>query len=202
MVSCPVLRRWRRPAPGGHFFDRQLGCLPRRELDDPVHIDSGQVNVVRIDLARFDQFVDLRDGDAPGHGGDRVEVSGGFLEHEVAVAVAARSAHQRVVRDDGLLEHVFLLATEGGERTRLLRRGLHRDLAIRPVAPRQAALGDHGSDAAGGEERRDAGASGAQPLGQRALGRQLDLELATQVPAGEVLVLTDVRGDDPADPAL
>ena len=65
------------------------------------------------------------------------------------------------------------------------------------VPPRQAALGDLGADPGRGEERRDPGAARAHPLGQRALRRQLDLELAGQVLAGELLVLPDVRRDHP-----
>jgi hypothetical protein len=49
---------------------------------------------------------------------------------------------------------------------------------------RLLALGDHRADAGAGEERRDAGAAGAQLLGERALRRELELELA-----GEELAL-------------
>ena len=44
-------------------------------------------------------------------------------------------------------------------------------------------------------ERRDAGAAGAQPLGERALRAQLDLELAVEEQPLEDLVLADVRRD-------
>ena len=49
-----------------------------------------------------------------------------------------------------------------------------------------------GAVAGAGEERRDAGAAGAQALGQRALRIELELELAGQVLALEFLVLADV----------
>ena len=45
------------------------------------------------------------------------------------------------------------------------------------------------------------GAAGAQPLGQRALRGQLDLQLAGQVLPGELLVAADERADRAADPA-
>jgi hypothetical protein len=61
------------------------------------------------------------------------------------------------------------------------------------VAPGQPALGDLGADAGRGEEGRDPAAAGAQPLGQGALRGQLDLQLAGQVLAGELLVLADVE---------
>ena len=51
----------------------------------------------------------------------------------------------------------------------------------------------------GGVEGRDTGPAGAQPFGEGALRGQLDLELALEVLAGELLVLPDVGGDHPAD---
>ncbi len=54
------------------------------------------------------------------------------------------------------------------------------------------AFGDQGAVAGLGEERRDAGAAGAQLLGQRALRGELQLQLAGQVLALELLVLADV----------
>ena len=44
-------------------------------------------------------------------------------------------------------------------------------------------------------------AAGAQPLGEGALRDQLDLQLAGQVLAGELLVLADVGAGDPGDAA-
>ena len=53
---------------------------------------------------------------------------------------------------------------------------------------------------AGGEEGGDAGAAGAQPLGERALRDELDLELAGEELALELLVLADVGRRRPGDP--
>ena len=69
------------------------------------------------------------------------------------------------------------------------------------VAPGQSAVGDLGADAGRGVEGGDAGAAGAQPLGERALRDELDLQLAGQVLAGELLVLADVGAGDPGDAA-
>ena len=55
----------------------------------------------------------------------------------------------------------------------LLGRRREGDLAVGAVTPRQAAFGDRGADAGRGEERGDAGAAGAQLLGERALRREL-----------------------------
>ena len=57
------------------------------------------------------------------------------------------------------------------------------------------ALGDQRADAGLGEEGRDAGAAGADPLGQRALRVELDLDLAGQELARELLVLADIGAD-------
>src|SRR5699024_5208362 len=60
--------------------------------------------------------------------------------------------------------------------------------------------GDHRADAGRGVEGGDAGASGPHALGERALRRELHLELAGEVLAGELLVGADIRGRGPGDP--
>ena len=77
-------------------------------------------------------------------------------------------------------------------------RALH-DVDVAVELARLLALGDQRADAGAGEERRNAGAAGAQLLGQRALRRELELELAGQVLALELLVLADVARDHPLD---
>ena len=98
------------------------------------------------------------------------------------------------------LEHELLVALGGREDPDLLGGRGDRDVAVGVVLPGQAALGDLGADAGGGEEGRDARAAGPHPLGQRALRGQLDLELAGEVLPRELLVLADVRRDHPAHP--
>ncbi len=105
------------------------------------------------------------------------------------MAVADAGAHEREVGDDAALEHVVATV----ELARLLRRAGQGDRPVGGVAPRHAAVGDLGADAGRGVERGDPGAAGAQALGQRALRDQLDLELAGEELALELLVLTDVR---------
>ena len=80
----------------------------------------------------------------------------------------------RQVGCDALLQHV-LLAVE--------------DLGL-------LALGQLGAGGGARIEAGDAGAAGAQLLRQRALRRQLQVELARQHLALEFLVLADVGGDD------
>ena len=55
------------------------------------------------------------------------------------------------------------------------------------------AFADHGAGAGLGEEGRNAGAAGADALGQRALRIELDLELAGEILRGEHLVLARHR---------
>ena len=61
------------------------------------------------------------------------------------------------------------------------------------------ALGNQRADAGLGVEGRDAGAAGADALGERALRVELELELAGEVLLGEELVLAHVGTDHLAD---
>src|SRR5262249_1824116 len=67
--------------------------------------------------------------------------------------------------------------------------------AVRRVAQRQTAVADRGPRARWRVERRDAGASGTDALGERALRRELHLEFPREVLALELLVLADVARD-------
>ena len=128
---------------------------------------------------------------------ERVEVAADLLNTRLPWRSPFQARTSAKSHDDGLLEHV-VAATEA---THLLggRGDLDRPVAV--VPPRQAAVGDLGADAGRGVEGRDAGPAGPQPLGEGALRRQLDLELAAEVLAGELLVLADVGGHHPADAA-
>jgi hypothetical protein len=57
------------------------------------------------------------------------------------------------------------------------------------------AFGHQGADAGARVEGRDAGTTGAQPFGQRALGCELQLQFTGQVLAFELLVLAHVAAD-------
>ena len=172
------------------------------QLDDALHVDTGGVHVVGVQLARLHEVLDLGDGDPPAHRGQRVEVARGVAVDEVAVPVALPGPDQAEVGDQGLLEHELLVALGGREDPDLLGGRGDRDVAGVVVLPRQAALGDLGADAGGGEEGGDARAAGPHPLRQGALRGQLDLELAGEVLPGELLVLPDVRRHHPAQPLL
>src|SRR5262249_27373671 len=94
---------------------------------------------------------------------------------------------------DGLLQDVRASV----EFAHVLDRGCERYRAVGVVSPRQAALGDLGSDARGRIEGRHADPARAQTLGERALGGELDLEVAAEKLPGELLVLADVRAGHP-----
>ena len=103
----------------------------------------------------------------------RIEVARGLSIDEVAFGVGLPGVHDRQVGDDAAL-HDVLLAVE---------------LAL------FLALGDVGAGAGAGEEGRDAGAAGADALGQRALRVEFDLQFAGEVLLREQLVLADVGRD-------
>ena len=174
----------------------------RADLDNAAHVDAGQVHLIGIDLAWFDEFFDLGDADAPGHRGERREVAGGLVEDQVAVTIAAQRVDEREVGGDRVLEHELAGATLGVELAHLFRRRGNGH-ATRPVVPAgQAAFGHLGADAGLREERRDARPAGAKLLGERALRGELDLEFARQELPLELLVLADVRRGHLADAFL
>src|SRR5690606_20840217 len=121
--------------------------------------------------------------------------------HEVAVAVAAQRVHEREVRGDRVLQDELGLvgvrpvaaARPDAERAHLLGRARLRDPARAVVPLGEAALGDLRADARAGPEPGDARATGAQLLRERALRRELQLELAREELPLELLVLPDVR---------
>src|SRR3954453_22091038 len=180
----------------GALLDPLLDVLANG--NDTLDVDTGQVDLVRVQLTRLDQLLHLRDRDPAGHRGERVEVPRAAVEDQVAVDVALERVHQAEVGDDRLLQHV----RRAVDLPRLLRlRGL-RDRAVGVVLLRQPALGDLGADPGRRVERGDPAAAGPQLLGQRALRRQLDLQLTGQELPGELLVLPDVRRSHLGDPLV
>jgi hypothetical protein len=138
------------------------------------------VDVVGVELADLDQLLDLDDRDLAGLGAQRVEVARGLAEHQVAPAVAAPRLDDREVAADRVLQHAAPAVDLAG----LL------------------AIGDLRAEPGRRVERLDPRAPRAQPLGERALRTQLDLELAGQELLLEDLVLADVRRHHALDLAL
>ncbi|MNS76962.1 hypothetical protein D3C72_1105290 [compost metagenome] len=131
------------------------------------------MDFVRVQLTGLDDMLDLGDGDLACHGAHRVEVARGAAEHQVAGLVGLVGLDQRHVGGQRTLHHV-LLAVELAD---------------------FLAVGHDRAHAGARKERRNAGAAGAQLLGQRALGREFEFQFAGQVLALELLVLAHVGRD-------
>ena len=142
-------------------------------VHDALHIDARGDDVIGIDLARRHQMLHLGDGHLAGGRHHRVEVSRGLAVDEIAFVVRLPGVDEGDVGDEAPLHHI-VLAIEGA--------GL-------------LALGDDGAIARLGEEGRDARAARADALGQRALGVELQLQLAREKLLGEELVLAHIGGD-------
>src|ERR687893_1953117 len=116
---------------GGAVFDPlALGA----DDDHPVDEDPGQVHVLGPDVARFDEFLDLGDGDPPGHAGQRVEVAGRLVEPQVAVPVTGGGPDQAEVGGQRRLQHVLVAV----EDPHLLRLAGGHDVALVVVPERDA----------------------------------------------------------------
>src|SRR3984893_116094 len=152
-----------------------------RPLEDALHVDRGDMDLIGFNLAHLDQVLHFRDGDPRGRAHHRAEIAGGLAEDQVAPLVALPGTHDGVVGLERLLEDH--LATF--EHPALLAFG---DLRARP---------------GGCEEAAQPGSSRPDALGERALRVQLDFQLAREELSLELLVLADIAGDHLPDlPAL
>jgi hypothetical protein len=140
---------------------------------DAVDVDARQVDGVGLQGTQRHDLFHFDDGHLAGHGHRGVEVARGQAEHQVARDVGLPGLDQRNLGHERAFHHVAVAV----ELADLL------------------AFGHQRADAGARVEGRDAGAAGAQPLGQRALGRELQLQLAGQVLALELLVLAHVAAD-------
>src|SRR5271156_6593292 len=82
--------------------------LVRAPVDDALHEDAGRMDLIRIELARLDQNLDLRHGDAPGGRHVGIEVAGGLSIDEIALGIALPSLDERDVGHETRLEHISL----------------------------------------------------------------------------------------------
>src|SRR5215467_1555565 len=161
---------------------RRRSCAHRPLLDPLLvvdalkyvfHEDSRCHDVIRIDVAGFDELLDFGDRRACRGGHHRVEITRRAPVDQVTQAVAFPRFDEREVGPERLLEHVTPAVDDPG----FLALGHDR-----PVRRRC-------------EEALDARAARAHTLGERALGYQLHFELAAQELALELLVLADVGRD-------
>src|SRR5450830_389756 len=157
----------------GALFD----ALLERAADDPVDVDARGVDLRRVQLAGFDDFLDFDHGDLAGGRGQRVEVLGGVAIDDIAEVVGFPAFDDGEVAGDGLFHQV---------RTAVEFTGF-------------LAVGDRGADPGGREEGWDAGATGAHFLGQGALGGQYHFDFTAEQLFFEEGVFTDIGGDHLAD---
>src|SRR6185437_8491407 len=151
----------------GAEFDALLVFRP---FDDPVDVNAGRMDRVRIELADLDELLDLGDGDLAAGRDHRIEVARRLAIDEVAGLVALPRLDDRQLRPDARLEHVLASV----ESLRFLAFGEQRSRGGRRV------------------EAGNAGAAGADLLGERSLRRQLQVELGRQHLPLELLVFADV----------
>src|SRR5438477_5187766 len=144
-----------------------------RSLEDALHVHRRDVDGVGIELADFDQVLDLGDGDSCRGAHHRREVPRRLAEYQVAPLVALPGADDRVIGLERLLED-HLAPVD--------------DAALLALCDLRACSGRS-------EEAAQAGASRADALRQRALRIQLNFELAAEELPLEFLVLADVARD-------
>ena len=68
----------------------------------------------RVDFARRDEVLDLRDGNTAGHRTQRVEIHRRLVEHQIAIGVAEQGVNEREVGGDRLFQDVPFVAEHAG----------------------------------------------------------------------------------------
>src|SRR5579884_3807593 len=144
-----------------------------RDMHDALDENAWRMDMVRVDLARLHQMLDFRDRELGGGRHDRVEIAGRLPVDEIALGVALPGVDNGDVGEKAALHQVSLAV----ELARLL------------------ALGDDRADAGPGEKGGNAGAAGADALGERALRIEFELQLAGEILLREQLVLADIGRD-------
>lgn len=153
------------------------GCAFKTMRYTSVHVATRQAHRVGIEDAGLDNLLNLDDGDLAGHRDCRVEVARGAAKDQVAQIISLPRLDERNI---------------GHERTP------HQIDAAVELA-RFLAFGDQRADSGAREQGGDAGATRAQPLGQRSLRRELGSELSRQVLALEPFVVAEVARDHAFD---
>jgi IclR family transcriptional regulator, pca regulon regulatory protein len=161
----------------------------------PLNVNSWRVDVVRIDSAGFDEFLDLGDRDSARSGSGRIEIAGTAPVHQVPEPVTLVGVHEGVIGNDRALQNVSRPVEFAG----LLGRACDDNRAGAVVAERQATIDDRRADSGGGEECRDAGTPGAHSFGQCALRGEFHLQFPGEVLPGEFGVLSDIGADGASD---
>ena len=162
-------------------------------LDDAVHVDTRQVDVVGVKFAGRYQLFDLSNTDLARHRREWVEVARCTMKLEVAVSVASARVDEGEIGDDRLFQDVFAGRSTRCERAHILRLRCDSDATRAVVATRKTAFGNLSANSRLRVERSDSRSSGAQLFGQGSLRGQFQLKFAGQELALKLLVLSDVR---------
>src|SRR6266545_2396979 len=144
---------------------------------DPLHVDAGRVDQVRVELAREGDVRRLDDRHLRGGAHHRPEVPGRLAEDEVSPGVRLPGVDEREVGPERQLEEIGAAVDDAGL------------LSLRHLR----------ADAGRGVEAAQPRAPRPDPLGERPLRHELHLDLAGEVLPLELLVLADVGRDDLPD---
>ena len=174
---------------GGALGDALLELLA---LDDALHVDARQVDLVGLEHSVLHDLLHLGHRDLGRLGALRVEVAGGAAEDEVAGLVGFPGLHAGEVSLDRLLEDVLLPV----ELLHVLGLAVHLDLAVFRHLQGKLPLLDDSAVAGGRVESWDARPSCAELLGQSSLWCEDQFELTSIEQLCDLLVLSDIRGVD------
>src|SRR5258708_38479127 len=98
----------------GRSKDRPLQLLYRAlfdalyvigALEDGIYVDTGRVDLIGRELARFDELLDFGDDVVGGSGHHGIEIARGLAEDEIAPAVALPGFDKREVAAQGALQN-------------------------------------------------------------------------------------------------
>src|ERR1700704_548163 len=107
-TQCAVRRAWavmlqRASLAHSAFLDADRNPTDRH---DPLNVNPWRVDVVRIDGAGFDEFLDLSDRDSARSGSGRIEIAGATPIDQVSESITLVSVHEGVIGHDRMLQNV------------------------------------------------------------------------------------------------
>src|SRR6267154_1465250 len=149
-------------------------------LENGVNKDARRMNLVRIELAEFNEFLDFGNDVVGGSRHHGIEVARGLAIGEIAPAVTFPRFDEREITAQAAFEDV------------------HAAIEFASFF----SLGDHRAIARGRVERGNTGTSGTQAFAQRALRIEFDLQFTAQDQLLEEFILSNVGGDHLLDLAL
>ena len=141
-------------------------------LNNSINENAGRVDLVGVELPHIDKLLDLGDADLATSRDHRIKVPRRLSINEVAGFVALPRFHDRQLRSDSGLKHIFGVVEHFGF----------------------LALSQFGAEAGACVESRDPRATRTQPLRERPLGNKLEFKFTRQDLTLKLLVLANIRG--------